>query len=178
VLEATRLREVYSAKISILIGFESEWIRPSTQDTIHALMKKHGGNFDFFVGSVHHVFTYPIDFDDAFYQKARIEAGGSDERLFEAYFDQQDQMLRALQPPVVGHFDLIRLKSDNPNTEFEGMSGVWEKIHQSLEFISTYGGFLELNSAALRKGLDQPYPCLPICQVCHTAAGIAAVSVV
>ncbi|KAF2650391.1 histidinol-phosphatase [Lophiostoma macrostomum CBS 122681] len=165
VVEATRLRDVYSSKISILIGFESDWIRPSTQDIIRGLLEKHGAFFDFFVGSIHHVFTIPIDFNDAFYQKARDEAGGTDERLFEAYFNEQDQMLRSLRPLVVGHFDLIRLKSDNPNTEFEGMSVVWEKIHQNLEFISSYGGFLELNSAALRKGLAQPYPCLPICQM-------------
>lgn len=167
-VEATRLRGVYSSQIQILIGFESEWIRPSTLDTIHGLMSKY--TFDFFMGSVHHTHTIPIDFDKPTYQNARERAGGSDERLFEDYFDEQYEMLKALKPPVVGHFDLIRLLSDQPDEGFKGLSGVWERIQRNLEYVTSYGGILELNSSALRKGLAQPYPCLPICQVCHTAS--------
>lgn len=169
VVEAVRLRDAYSSKINVMIGFESDWIRPSTHVIIKRLLGTYAGTLDLFMGSVHHVYTFPIDFDDTTYQKARAKAGGTDERLFEAYFDAQNEMLRALQPPVVGHFDLIRLKSDDRDTDFGGMKGVWEKIRHNLEFIVSYGGILELNSAALRKGLAQPYPCLPICQVSHTA---------
>jgi histidinol-phosphatase (PHP family) len=49
------------------------------------------------------------------------------------------------------------------------MIGVWKRIERNLEHIASYGGRLELNSSGLRKGLAEPYPCLPICQVCHTA---------
>ena len=59
--------------------------------------------------------------------------------------------------------------SDHPDAEFKDMKGVWERIQRNLEYIASYGGILELNSSALRKGLAQPYPCLPICQVGHTA---------
>jgi histidinol-phosphatase (PHP family) len=117
------------------------------------------------MGSVHHTHTHPIDFDRATYETARAAAGGSDERLFEDYFDSQYEMLQALQPPVVGHFDLIRLLSDHRD-----LDGVWERIERNLKFIVSYGGILELNASGLRKGLAEPYPCLPICQVCHTAS--------
>jgi histidinol-phosphatase (PHP family) len=167
IVEATRLRNVYSSKIRLPIGFESEWIRPSTLDIILGLRAKY--TFDFFIGSIHHAHTIPIDFDRATYEMARAKAGGTDERLFEDYFDSQYEMLQALKPPVVGHFDLIRLLSDEPNAEFKDMKRVWEKIRRNLEYITSYGGILELNSSALRKGLAQPYPCLAICQVCHTA---------
>jgi len=165
--EAIRLREVYSGKISLPIGFESEWIRPSTLGLIRKIQSKH--QFDFFLGSVHHVHTIPIDFDKPTYDRAREKAGGTDERLFEDYFDSQLEMLQALQPPVVGHFDLIRLLSDEPNGDFKDHDSVWQKIRRNLEYIVSYGGILELNSAALRKGLAQPYPCRPICEVSHTA---------
>lgn len=167
IVETNRLRDVYSDKIEILIGFESEWIRPSTLHIIRSIRKKH--TFDFFMGSVHHTHTIPIDFDRAMYEQAREKAGGTDERLFEDYFDSQYEMLQALNPPVVGHFDLIRLLSDHRDAEFQGMIGVWEKIQRNLEYIASYGGLLELNSAGLRKGLAEPYPCRSICQVCHTA---------
>lgn len=101
------------------------------------------------------------------YEDARNAAGGIDERLFEDYFDAQFEMLQALKPPIVGHFDLIRLLSDDRNGGFRHMTGVWSRITRNLDFISKYGGILELNSAALRKGLNEPYPCLEICQVCR-----------
>lgn len=163
--EAVRLREKYASQIQILIGFESEWIRPSSHKLIQSLLGKHA--FDFFVGSVHHVHTIPIDFDRPKYEDARLKAGGTDERLFEDYFDSQYSMLQAIRPPVVGHFDLIRLLSDGREGGFKRWDGVWKRIQRNLEYVVWYGGVLELNSSALRKGMSEPYPCLEICEVCY-----------
>lgn len=161
-LEAVRLREKYASQIQILIGFETEWIRPSSLGLIETLLAKH--TFNFLVGSVHHVHTIPIDFDKPMYEEARLKAGGTDERLFEDYFDSQYSMLQALQPPVVGHFDLIRLLSDSREEGFKRWDGVWRRIQRNLEYVVSYGGILELNSSALRKGMSEPYPCLEICE--------------
>jgi Histidinol phosphatase and related hydrolases of the PHP family len=109
--------------------------------------------------------TVPIDYDRPMYEKAREKAGGTDERLFEDYFDAQLDMLEQLKPPVVGHFDLIRLKSDDMECSFTTWPGVWSKILRNLDFIASYGGMLELNSAALRKGMTEPYPKAEICKV-------------
>jgi histidinol-phosphatase (PHP family) len=163
-LEATRLKAKYSSEITLLIGFESEWIRPSSLDLIHGIQKKY--QWDMFVGSVHHVHTIPIDFNRQMYEDAREKSGSSDERLFEDYFDAQYEMLRAINPPVVGHFDLIRLLSDNPNLSFRQWEQVWKRIERNLKQVASYGGVLELNSSALRKGLTEPYPQVEICQVC------------
>lgn len=168
--ETLRIKAKYPlSETKILVGFESEWIRPSTLDIIEGLLTQWKPFLDFFVGSVHHVHTFPIDFDDVTYKQARHKAGGNDIGLFLDYFDAQLDMLQALKPPVVGHFDLIRLKSDDPNTQFTSLGPVWHKIKRNLEFICSYGGCVELNSAALRKGLAEPYPCTSICQVSHTA---------
>lgn len=163
IVEAHRLRDAYSDQIQILIGFETEYIRPSTLHIIRGILDKY--TFDFFMGSVHHTHTIPIDFDRAMYEQARDKAGGTDERLFEDYFDSQYEMLQELQPPVVGHFDLIRLLSDHRDADFQGMPGVWDRIKRNLEYVASYGALLELNSSGLRKGLAEPYPCLPICQM-------------
>ena len=161
--EACRLREKYKGLIELPIGFESDWIRPESQDLIDRSIKAHA--FDFFVGSVHHVHTIPIDYDQAMYVAARARAGGSDELLFQDYFDAQLDMLRCVKPPVVGHFDLIRLKSNDPNVSFRRMLGVWQRIERNLDFVAAYGGVLEINTAALRKGMNEPYPGRDICQV-------------
>ena len=158
IIEAHRLKDLYSSKIQLFIGFESEYIRPSTLQLVKDILAKN--TFDFFVGSVHHMYTIPIDFDQAAYDRAREKAGGSEEKLFEDYFDVQYEMLQVLRPPIVGHFDLIRLLSDHRDDNFKDMIGVWERIRRNLKLIASYGGLLELNSAGLRKGLAEPYPCL------------------
>ena len=101
------------------------------------------------------------------YEKARDLSGGTDKQLFEDYLDLQLEMLTALKPPIVGHFDLIRLKSDDLNGSFQEWVSVWEKVLRNLKYIAEYGGVLELNSAALRKGMNEPYPKAEICKVEH-----------
>lgn len=161
--EATRLRSIYRNDIEILIGLEIDWIRPSSYSWINDLLKVN--QFDFFIGSVHHVHGIPIDFNHEMYADARLKSGGTDERLFEDYFDLQYEMLQALKPPIVGHFDLIRLKSDDPDVDFLKWQGVLQRASRNLDSIVEYGGLLELNSAALRKGMKEPYPTQAVCKV-------------
>ena len=161
--EAVRLQAAYSTKIKLLVGMEIDWIRPSSKEFVQNLLNKYP--VDLFVGSVHHVNTIPIDYDRINYLEAREMAGGTDEGLFEDYFDQQYEMLEALRPPIVGHFDLIRLLSDDQNAKLSQWSGVWKKVLRNLDLIAAYGGIIELNSAALRKGMHEPYPQAEICKV-------------
>ena len=142
---------------------EIDWIRLSSLNVIQGLLKKYA--FDLFIGSVHHVHTIPIDYDKNMYIEARGKSGGTDEKLAEDYFDLQYEMLKALKPPVVGHFDLIRLLSDDPEVSFVQWTRVWQKILRNLDFIIDYGGLVELNSAGLRKGMSEPYPKAEICKV-------------
>ncbi|KAA6414634.1 MAG: histidinol-phosphatase [Lasallia pustulata] len=164
--EAVRLRSLYAPQIHLLIGVEIDWIRPSSQQFIESLFAAYA--FDLFVGSVHHVYAIPIDYDAELYERARCCKGGgedaTDEQLFADYFDAQWEMLRALRPPVVGHFDLVRLKSRDPERSFRTWERVWGKAVRNLEFVAGYGGLVELNSAALRKGMSEPYPKAEICE--------------
>jgi len=150
----------------VLVGFEGDWIRSDeSAAVIRGLLSRPQG-FDFWLGSVHHVRTIPIDFDRPTYEHAREACGGTEEALFLAYYEAQHEMLVALQPPVVSHFDLIRLLSDDPGRTMGdlGNGSVWTQIKENLNVIRTYGGLLEINSSALRKGLAEPYPRLEICR--------------
>lgn len=169
--EARRLQKAYADQIQLLVGFEGEWIRPSSLGIIQEILQKYP--VDLFVGSVHHVHTVPIDFDTTMYHKARELAGGTDEKIYADYFDQQYDMLQALRPPLVGHFDLIRLKGDAPDLSFKTWPAVWVKIERNLKFVAAYGGVLELNTSSLRKGMVEAYPQSEICIVSlcrHTVA--------
>ncbi|KAF2971133.1 hypothetical protein GQX73_g2437 [Xylaria multiplex] len=182
--EAQRLRTLYGTQISLLIGFEGEWLRPAYQSLVKELAAHPA--IDYFIGSLHHVNGVPIDYDKAYYARAMAsvetvtngthtngtsaDAGEGEaadvetreERMYERYYDQQYEMLVALRPRVVGHFDLIRLMSADPGRDVRRWSGVWERIERNLAFVASYGGWLECNSSALRKGLAEPYPCRAI----------------
>lgn len=160
---ALELREKYQDCIALPLGFESDWCGHHSLELIERSIRTYP--FDFFMGSIHHVAGVPIDFDQADYDRARDLAGGTDEKLFEQYFDEQLEMLQAIRPPVVGHFDLIRLKSGNFNIRWRSVPNVWTKILRNLDFVASYGGILEINTAALRKGMTEPYPKSEICQV-------------
>ena len=157
------MKALYASEIKILIGVETDWIRPSSQAFIENLQQKY--RFDILVGSVHHVHTIPIDYDHELYMKACERSGGSEEKLAEDYFDSHYEMLQALKPPIVGHIDLIRLKSSEPNASLRRWDRVWQKVLRNLDYIAGYGGIIELNSAAVRKGLNAPYPEAEICKV-------------
>ena len=163
--EARRLQEKYESQIRILVGTEIDWIRPSSQAWVEDLLAKYP--MDLYVGSVHHVHGIPIDYNQESYIAARTLSGGSDQELFMDYFDAQYSMLELLKPPIIGHMDIIRLKSDDPNIDMSRLDPVWQKIQRNLEFIASYGGIVELNSAALRKGMTEPYPQKAICQASH-----------
>ncbi|TGJ84756.1 hypothetical protein E0Z10_g4028 [Xylaria hypoxylon] len=188
--EALRLQTLYAPQISLLIGFEGEWLRPAYQSLVDELAAHPA--IDYFIGSLHHVNGVPIDYDQEYYARAiasvetltngtytngtsanttTVEPGGGngdeearEERMYERYYDQQYEMLVALRPRVVGHFDLIRLMSVDPGRDVRRWRGVWERIERNLTFIASYDGWLECNSSALRKGLAEPYPCRVIAE--------------
>jgi histidinol-phosphatase (PHP family) len=162
-LEAKRLKALYKRKIDLLIGFESEWIRPSSLKIIQDIQSSY--DWDLFIGSIHHVHTIPIDFDRQMYEQAREKAGGTDLKLFEDYFDAQYEMLKAINPPIVGHFDLIRLLSDSRDIEMCSHATLWQKVHRNLDYVASYEGILEINTSGWRKGLKEPYPSATICKV-------------
>lgn len=186
--EAQRLQTLYAPQISLLIGFEGEWLRPGYKTLITELAAH--PLIDYFIGSLHHVNGVPIDYDKEYYARAVASAqphtngactngaatdaehgsvngdiAAREEKTYERYYDQQYEMLVALRPRVVGHFDLVRLMSSDPARDVRSWCGVWERIKRNLAFIASYGGWLECNSSALRKGLAEPYPCRVIAEV-------------
>ncbi|RCI09393.1 hypothetical protein L249_3644 [Ophiocordyceps polyrhachis-furcata BCC 54312] len=168
--EAMRLREKYESKVGILIGFEAEFIRPDYAPRVRDLASDR--RVDYFIGSLHHVHGLPIDYDAGFYADAvaasssssSSSSGAGEEGLYRDYYDLQYEMLRALKPRVVGHFDLVRLLSADPGRDVSRLPAVWERIVRNLHLVASQGAWLECNTAALRKGLDEPYPCRVIAQ--------------
>lgn len=153
----------------LLVGFETE----GGIDDAHlqmCLQLRKEMNADLVVGSVHHVNGIDIDFDQKTWDLAVEETGGVRE-LYNKYFTLVKNMIIKLKPEVVAHFDLIRLFSnktiDGKKVGLEDYLGiniqndwpeVWDLITESIDLIVKYDLSVELNSAAIRKGWNTPYP--------------------
>lgn len=150
-----------------LVGLEVEGIDIDHIEYTSTIRQKYG--IDMVVGSVHFVRGIPIDFDKA--QFARVlELCGSFRQLALEYFQLQYKVIDRLHPEVIGHFDLIRLFMDG--AEIDESTGkklsdvsietdwpdVWNQIKINLQLANSYGGLIELNSSAIRKGWNTPYP--------------------
>ncbi|KAK4054398.1 hypothetical protein OIV83_000892 [Microbotryomycetes sp. JL201] len=180
-VEAHRLKRMYSDKITLLVGLETESITSESLDRLQELLERHGERIEYVVGSVHHCRQRPIDFDkqsyDALLQELQSEAAESLQpllsstsqlldtdtirqqafaSLFCQYFDDQFDMMHKIRPEVVGHFDLCRLYY--PDVSFAQFDKVWEKIERNVRFAVSYGALFEVNAAAFRKGWNAAYP--------------------
>ncbi len=158
-----------SNRLKILVGFESEGGIDEVQTKgCEKLRERY--NVDLVVGSIHYMKRIPIDFDRPRWIRAKRHYDTFKE-FFKDYFQCQNEMIQRLKPEVVSHFDLIRLleKPDTDRCEIKGKllkdidirtdwPDVWDLIDKNIDLINEQGGLIELNSAALRKGWDTPYP--------------------
>lgn len=174
--EAHRLKAQHAtSNFEILIGVESEHIHKADLETFRSLTDSRSGEIDFVVGSIHHVKGYPIDFSRPLFEKCLksfITRGGEeikeeDElteqewevafgKMLEEYFLAQREMLECLKPAVVAHFNLPFLFS--PHRKLSVYLRAYELAKSNIEYATSYGALIELNSAGLRKGLGFAYP--------------------
>lgn len=152
-----RLQARFVGDIRIYVGFETETCSGSI-DFAKSLI----GTFspDYVVGSVHHVSDIPFDYSKRCYNQAADSCGGLD-GLYEAYFDQQYEMIQALKPQVVGHLDIIRIYDPDYRSRLV-KPAIWEKLVRNLQLIKQLGLILDFNLRPLSRGQSEPYLSAPI----------------
>ncbi len=146
------LKKKYKDKIEVLVAFETEAYEGAF-DYAEFLIEKYSP--DFFVGSVHHVNEQDFDTSKEMYQKALVKSGGIDQ-LYLDYFDKQYEMINRLKPPVVGHFDLIRLYDPYYKLRLQKKL-IWTRIVRNLKLIKELDLILDFNLRSLLKGGTEPY---------------------
>ena len=147
------LQRKYIDKIHIYVGFETEYFNGSIP-YVRGLMRRYEP--DYIVGSVHHVDDISFDYSAKAYNEAINVAGGI-EALYCRYFDAQYQMISELSPPVVGHFDLIRIY-DPDYKQHLNLPQVRDKVRRNLELICRLDLIIDVNARAMTKGATEPYP--------------------
>ena len=152
--ESRRLQREFSDRLRVLRGFETEVVPSATYaDRVRSLRERHG--FDYIVGSVHHVNAISIDESAAVCRDA-VESCGGFEPFAEAYYGAVERMIEDLRPEVVGHMDL--LKRHAPKGIDLATPRIRRAASRALEAARARRCILDLNTAAWRKGLPEPYP--------------------
>jgi len=147
------LQYKYADQLEILVGFETE-VYSGYEYFVQKLIAEFKP--DYIVGSVHHINDLSFDLSKKQYLEVAEKVGGL-EALYCRYFDQQYEMINALKPQVVGHFDYIRLLDPEYQQRLQ-QPDILERIHRNLRRIKDLNLILDFNVSPFRKGASEPNP--------------------
>ena len=152
-VRARALQERYADRLELLVGFETDVVPRATYvERVREL--RTAGGFDYIVGSVHHVAERAIDFAEEEQAEVERDVGGRD-AFDRAYFEELATMIRALEPEVVGHFDLAR-RYRGDDVAFG--DDTWPLIEEALRAALEAGSALDVNASPVRRGFGPVYP--------------------
>lgn len=155
-------QRMYGDRIEVLLGAEIDFI-PDERVRTFQEKELYSAGFDYFVGSVHYLTAAypPLAFDgteDEFRHILNMHYAGDMAAMTGDYFRRVREMLTMPKLGVVGHLDVI--KRWNQQQEYFRGNEPWyvEPVEGTLAAIAAQGHAIELNTAAWRKGFDEPYP--------------------
>ena len=162
--EISRLKEKYSDRIKILLGFEADFIQGvcAPDFSRYADFKP-----DFLIGAVHYVpgengfFEADGSFTET-REKINSVYGGDRKKAVQAYFDFERTMIKTCNFTILAHCDLIRKQNSikAPDRLFdESESWYKNEIRETAKIIAESGVCVEINTGGMSRGyLDSPYP--------------------
>ena len=146
------MQKKYINQIHVLVGFEAE-AYSGYATHVKALLKQYRP--DYFIGSVHHVRDQCIDANKEQYEKITEEVGGIIP-LYCEYFDEQYEVIEELKPPVIGHFDLVRIFDEDYSNHLQHPE-VKCRIERNLRLIQSHKLIMDFNVCPLWRGKIEPY---------------------
>ncbi len=157
------LREVWADRITLLKGMEIETVPVGCYAEVMLELKvRHG--IQYLVGSAHFVDGYIIDYTREEYEKAAEALGGS-ERLAVRYYQTVAEMVEALKPEVIGHYDLPRKWATDEDSC--ATPAIRRAALETLETIRDHASILDVNTGGYRRGFGRPYPAPWIVREAH-----------
>jgi histidinol-phosphatase (PHP family) len=146
------LKQKYALQIKIFAGMETETYTGYAEHVKNLISKFKP---DYIVGSVHHINDICFDYSKKEYDKLAFKFGSYD-LMYEKYFDLQYEMIKALKPFIVGHFDLIRIYDQDYENRL-ALPEINKKIIRNLELIKSLNLVMDFNLRPLARGEKEPY---------------------
>jgi len=137
-----RAKEKYAKEISILLGYEVDWLRGHVDDRVL------NAKVDYLIGSVHFIGKWSFDNPEFIgdWKSKNID------EVWKAYFESIEAMAKSGLFDIVGHFDLIKIFKYMPKIDTRTLA------KEALLAIKKSDMVLELNAAGLRKKVGEIYP--------------------
>lgn len=163
--EILSLKEKYSSKIDIRLGFEADFLPPFSFPSFNAYKDF---NPEFLIGSVHFLYNG----EDSLEKVMAVDDtpqmllnglkniyGGNEKRLVGHYFSLEREMLSSCDFTIIAHADLIR--KFNLVSPFFDENSSWYKneLKETASSIKKAGVIAEINTGAISRGWQKlPYP--------------------
>lgn len=156
-----KLREKYADKITLLFGVELG-LQPHLSKRNAAFAKEH--DYDFIIGSSH-ICHGKDPYYPAFYE------GRPQEEAYLEYFTSILENLNAYSNfDIYGHLDYV-VRYGPAKDQGYSYERYWEIFDQILRKLISLEKGIEINTAALAKGMREPNPCTGILKRYHALGG-------
>lgn len=157
------LKKRYEGKIEVYLGMEMDFL-PGIFDEQATLFPRK--NFDYFVGSIHFIDTFPdgepweIDGEHELFLRGLREIFDNDsQKAVRRYFEITREMITRLKPAVVGHIDKIKIQSEDGRLFDTQSKWYKDEVMATLEILASEGLILEVNTrGSYKKKLSENYP--------------------
>jgi histidinol-phosphatase (PHP family) len=138
--------------IEVLFGIEIDWV-PDRSNEIYDFI--HRENFDYVIGSVHHVDGLPIDYSE----QMDIWKNNGVDYTWNSYIDSIHSMVSSnFKFDIIGHLDLPKKFGCFPKDKKYFM----DKLAEIFTIVAKKNIFVEISTAGLRKEVNEIYPSLEI----------------
>ncbi|MGD9707833.1 MAG: histidinol-phosphatase HisJ [Candidatus Delongbacteria bacterium] len=156
--EIDRLKKLYADKIEIYCGLELDFLPGVESNDFY----EH--DLDYRIGSIHYFFDdediYGVDCNFEEFKKTIFDYfSGNVRKMVGEFYSRIIQMVEKFQPEIIGHFDLIKINNTQNQFFHEGESWYVSEVMKVLEYISSKGTMLDVNTGGITRGyLTEPYP--------------------
>jgi len=145
----------YANAIKIRLGLEVDFI-PGRQEKIRDIINQKG--YDYIIGSVHYIDGWGFDHPDF--------KNGFDDRniddIYSKYTNLLIEMISSGSFDIVGHLDLIKIWGHRPRKK--PARYYFEPV---LKAVKSFGLAVEINSAGLRKMVEELYPAADLLEMMY-----------
>ena len=176
----TNLRDKYSEKIKLLLGFEADYFyAPEVGLAVPDKTAYSEFQPDFLIGSVHFVNTpkgyYTVDhYAEEILKNLKLlysdENGNIDgKKAVCDYFEAQREMLKKGNFDIWGHPDLVRKRNGVLKFFDESESWYKQELIETASVAAKTGVIAEINTGAIyRKAMDDFYPSAQFLEILHS----------
>ena len=164
VAEVLEEKERYKGRMDVLLALEMDYM---PDEVAYAKECVAAYPYDYVIGGLHFLGTWGFDWSIADWENLSEE---TKQEHFIRYYHDLRSMAECRLFQIAAHPDLVKLFCKNSFAEWVKGEGAKALIRETLGAMKETGMVMEISSAAIRKGLGEPYPCREVMEIARDLA--------